>query len=132
MINELKRLSKEAVFFTTEQFGTSVTLQFCIREVFGSNLGRHTGYPEFFFVVFLSLSKQIPGQCLNQATTASLQIPSNSTVCIPTTELRTITIEIRKYNYLLFCLLYSTIHVSNTVSLFYSKKVWRQSHYELR
>jgi hypothetical protein len=47
-----------------------ILLRVHTRETSGSNLGSERAYPDRFFVIFLSLSRQIPGQCLNEATTA--------------------------------------------------------------
>jgi hypothetical protein len=41
------------------KFRTRELTGWCILEVFGSNLGRDTCYHEWFFVAFLSLSRQI-------------------------------------------------------------------------
>jgi hypothetical protein len=50
----------------TEQVGLELRFKTCIRELFGSNLGRDMGYPEWgFFVVLLSPSRQMPGQYLD-------------------------------------------------------------------
>jgi hypothetical protein len=38
----------------TEQAGVAVTLQTCLQEVLGSNLGRDTGYADRLLVLFLS------------------------------------------------------------------------------
>jgi hypothetical protein len=39
-----------------------------------SNVGRDTNSPDRFFMAFLSLSKQVSGNILNYATTASIHI----------------------------------------------------------
>jgi hypothetical protein len=44
------------------EFAEVTTLPIYIRDVSGSNLGRGADYPEVFFVVFLSLSRRMPGE----------------------------------------------------------------------
>jgi hypothetical protein len=58
------------------QVGLAVTLRTCILEVLGLCPGWDTVR---LFAVFLSPSRQIPAQGLNQATAVSFQILSNST-----------------------------------------------------
>jgi hypothetical protein len=61
----------------TSQVRVAVPLQTCIKEVFGSNLNRNTGYP-MFLVICLGLSRKTPLQYPDYATTASFRIPYNS------------------------------------------------------
>lgn len=50
----------------------------CILDVLFSNFFRNTGYPDWYFVVFLSTSRQISGDYLYQATIAFVQVPPTS------------------------------------------------------
>jgi hypothetical protein len=70
-----ERLSRD----TEHLAGVAVMLWTCIWEVLGLNLGLATVYPYVIFMVFLSPSRQIPGQCFPQIMKAYLQIPPNAT-----------------------------------------------------
>jgi hypothetical protein len=70
-INKLKSIKY------TEYGGVAATVEICIREALGSNLGRKTGYPDQGPSWFLCTASQIPIQCLDKATTASFRILSN-------------------------------------------------------
>jgi hypothetical protein len=49
--------------YILRKLAQAVTFLCCIREITGSNLDSETGYPDRgFYVVFLSLSRQILGQ----------------------------------------------------------------------
>jgi hypothetical protein len=61
---------------TTKRPGLAVALCTRIREVLNSNLGRHTGYPDWGLSLFFSVP---PSKChIDEATTASFCILSNS------------------------------------------------------
>jgi hypothetical protein len=51
-----------------------------VREMTGSDLGRGTGYPDWFFMFFLIPSKKIPGKYNHDA---SFQILSHSLIIQP-------------------------------------------------
>lgn len=63
------RVKIDVIF--TECTYLGLTLQICIRQVLGSYLGQDIEYPDRFLDVFLSSSKKMLGQYLEQFTTAS-------------------------------------------------------------
>jgi hypothetical protein len=48
---------KSSLTILTEQVSLKATLQTCIREDLSSNLGRYTGYPDFFVLFSVSTGK---------------------------------------------------------------------------
>ena len=55
-----------------------VTLLTCIQEVSGSNLGQDIDCPGSCFMLFMSLSRQMPGQYINWTMATSFHSPSSS------------------------------------------------------